>query len=78
MRMKVTRLLVAAGLAAGAMAFAVPQASATHLSQVKCSNGFTRTVPTVAAAGIVKALNAFNQYNQSGITCTFQPIPHTP
>lgn len=75
MKKKVTRLFVGAAVATGALALTVPQASATHLSEVKCSNGFSRVVPSRAAPGIVRALNAFNKYNQSGVTCALMPLP---
>jgi hypothetical protein len=36
---------------------------------VTCTNGFTRRVPVRASAGITKALNKFNRFSHSGVTC---------
>ncbi len=47
-----------------------PRVVPTSFRTVECSNGFERRVNAKAAGGITKALNAFNERNQSGITCS--------
>ncbi len=47
-----------------------PRVTAQSFRSVTCSNGFERRVNARAAGGITKALNAFNERNQSGVTCT--------
>ena len=42
---------------------------ATAWLTITCTDGFQRRVNARAAGGITRALNAFNTYNQSGVTC---------
>lgn len=45
-----------------------PSAASAWLT-ITCTDGFERTVNARAAGGIVKALNKFNGYSQTGVTC---------
>lgn len=47
-----------------------PRPAAQSFRTVTCSNGFERRVNARAAGGITRALNAFNERNRSGVTCT--------
>jgi hypothetical protein len=40
---------------------------------VTCTNGFTRTVPALAARRVAVLLTRFNEYNGKGITCSAAP-----
>ena len=46
-----------------------PRVTATSFVMVTCTNGFERRVNARAAGGIMKALNAFNERSQTGVTC---------
>jgi hypothetical protein len=61
-----TSLLATALISLSAPTMAAPASTVT----VSCSNGFSRTVSARAAVGIVRSLNRFNAYNQSGVTCS--------
>lgn len=47
-----------------------PRPSAFQWNLVTCTNGFQRTVPSRGSKGIVNALNKFNQYTHSGVSCS--------
>jgi hypothetical protein len=46
-----------------------PRPAATAWLTIDCSNGFEKTVNAMAAGGIARALNAFNAYSHTGVTC---------
>jgi hypothetical protein len=69
MKKKVAGLLIGA-MALGGVLLSNGSASAVTWVTITCSNGFTRQVPEQAAGGITKALNAYNAYNQAGVTCS--------
>ena len=57
------------GITCAAAAGAPRAATATAWLTITCTNGFERTVNARAAGGIIKALNKFNGYSQTGVTC---------
>ena len=46
-----------------------PRPTATAWLTIDCTNGFEKTVNARAAGGIARALNAFNAYSHTGVTC---------
>ena len=48
---------------------ATAQAPTQVWLHIDCSNGFTRRVSNHAAGGITRALNNFNAYSHTGVTC---------
>lgn len=46
-----------------------PRTKGVTFMTLSCTNGFTRQVPTRASGGITKALNKFNTYSHTGVTC---------
>ncbi len=69
MRGRLARLAVGATAVGALLAGTASHAQAVQTVTVKCSNGFKITVPAPAAQGVKTALNYFNKYNQSGVTC---------
>jgi hypothetical protein len=72
MKRTIAGLVTGAALLGGTLAYALPQAHATtpETITITCTNGFTKTVNARAAGGITKALNNFNAYSQTGVTCS--------
>jgi hypothetical protein len=71
MKRRIAGLLVGAALLGGTLAYEIPQAHATTPPiTITCSNGYTITVNAHAAGGILKALNNFNAYSHTGVTCS--------
>lgn len=68
---KVATLVISVALLLGVGASTLP-ASAVETVTISCSNDFTITVAARATKGAMRALNQFNKYNQSGITCTLE------
>jgi hypothetical protein len=68
---KLATLVVSAALLVGVGASTLP-ASAVETITISCSNDFTITVAARATKGVMRALNQFNKYNQSGITCVVE------
>lgn len=68
---KVATLVISVALLLGVGASTL-SASAVETVTISCSNDFTITVAARATKGAMRALNQFNKYNQSGITCTLE------
>jgi hypothetical protein len=69
----VFRLAIGSAVLAASMAVSVGPAFAGETITVTCTNGFSRTVAAQAARGVAKSLTKFNEFNNSGVTCTAGP-----
>jgi hypothetical protein len=70
MKRKLAGLLVGAAIVGGSVAYALPAHADQTTVTITCTNGFTKTVNAKASGGIIKALNNFNAYSQTGVTCS--------
>jgi hypothetical protein len=69
MKRKIAGLLVGAALVGGTLAYEIPQAQAATIT-ITCSDGFSFTVNSAAAVGVVQALANYNANNPAGTTCS--------
>ncbi len=72
MKKKLITLLLAAGIAGGMTGAVIPHASAAGYINIACTDGFVFSVSSNAVGGVVTALNKYNEFNHSGVTCSIR------
>jgi hypothetical protein len=78
MKKVLVRFAVSGALLAGTLAVAIPNAVSASPTAgdpngfvtITCTNGYTFKVDAHAAKGITGALNNFNKYSHTGVTCS--------